>query len=120
MPIWFFLDKKSKYPDGTTFLLDCDACASWFATCDCDVKGSAPMSDLMKEIDSTDWQVMRSDRPGVTTKFICPGCQAERHDSGQFQLPDVTPERSSPFERMRAAGEMLEVSPVQRWSGSDR
>jgi DNA-directed RNA polymerase subunit M/transcription elongation factor TFIIS len=92
MPIWFLLDAKSKYPDGTTFVLDCDACASRYSICYCDVKSNAPMSDLMKEIDSTDWQVMQSDRPGVTIKFICPTCQAERRDSRQFQLPDVTPE----------------------------
>jgi len=119
MPIWLFTERTSKYPDGTAFVLDCDACGSCFSICDSDVKHSAPMSDLMAEIDSTDWQVIQSDNPAVTTKFICPGCQAVRRDSGQLQLQDVTPERSSPFERMKAAGEMLQVSPLQRWRGPD-
>ena len=62
-----------------------------FSICDSDVKHSAPMSDLMAEIDSTDWQVIQSDNPAVTTKFICPGCQAVRRDSGQLQLHGLPP-----------------------------
>jgi hypothetical protein len=117
MPIWF-VNTKSKYPDGTTFVLDCDVCALIFLFCDCDVKRGAPMADLLREIDSTNWQAVRSHKPGVTIKFICPGCQAVRCASGQFQLPDVTPERPSPFERMHAMDGMLEIS-VQRSTGSD-
>jgi hypothetical protein len=81
--------------------------------CDSDVTGTAPMSELLAEIDSTDWQVIQNPNPAVTTKFICPGCQALRRDSGELRLPDVTPERSSPFERMKAAGETLQVSRLQ-------
>jgi hypothetical protein len=73
------------------------------------------MSEFLNEIDSTDWQVRRSDNPSVATKFICPGCQATERDSGKFRLPDVTEERASPFERMRAAGEELKFGRLRRW-----
>jgi ferredoxin len=115
MPIWLLVEGTSKYPNGTAFMLDCDACGSCFGVCDSDITGSAPMSELPNEIDSTDWQVIQSHNPAVTTEFICPGCQAMQLDSVQLRLPDVTPERSSPFERMKSAGEMLEVCHLQRW-----
>ncbi|WP_198152175.1 hypothetical protein [Granulicella tundricola] len=115
MPIWMLAEGVSKYPDGTAFVLDCDACASRFGMCDSDVTGTAPMSELLSEIDSTDWQVRRSDNPAVTTKFICPACQVMERDSGRLRLPDITEERASPFERMRAAGEELRVGSLRRW-----
>lgn len=118
MPLWLLLDKQSKYDDGTVFMLDCDMCESWFGFCDCDVTSNAPISDLWKEVDSTDWLVLRSDRPGVTVKFICPGCQASPGESGFSQLPDITPERPSPIDRMRAAGDTLEVGRFQKWDES--
>ena len=115
MPLWLLLEAKSKYVDGTAFMLDCDVCASCFGICDSDVKSGASMADLWREVDSTDWLVLRSDKPGVTVKFICPGCQMAHGESGFSRLPDVTPERSSPLERMRAAGQELEVGRVKRW-----
>ena len=116
MPLWL-LDAVSKYPDGTKFVLDCDACPESIAVCDSDVKSSAPISKLLDEVASTDWQVMRSDKPGVTTKFVCPRCQAARRDSELAPLPAVTPERPSPFERIKAAGELLKIGDVKRWKG---
>jgi hypothetical protein len=115
MPIWLLAEGVSKYPNGTAFVLDCDACASRFGICDSDVTGTASMSELLSEIDSTDWQVRRSDNLAVTTKFICPDCQAMERDSGALRLPDMTEERASPFERMEAAGDLVEAGPLQRW-----
>ena len=119
MPIWLLAEGTSKYPNGTAFVLDCDACSSRFGLCDSDVTGTATMSELLSEIESTDWQVRRSENPAVTTKFICPDCQAMECDSGRLQLPDVTGERASPFERMKAAGNELQVGRLERWRAAE-
>jgi hypothetical protein len=118
----FTAEGGTGYPGGTRFILDCDACLESIALCDCDVKCSAPISTLLDQIEMTDWQVLRSSMPDVTTKFICPACRARRQDCGQIQLPEITGERPSPLKRIRIAGMAglpVEIGSWKRWAGKD-